>query len=153
VYSLIAGATEEPKALTEKEKKLRRDRIEKEVAVFLQRRPPNSTTSTIRSDGKKPPGKYIDCHLNYDVIEYCVSFLENPKMLQLEGIYRISGNSDSVRAAWAAFCLGYFDYVEWQHEVSKNAKNTKTRTNKQTNKHTHTHFPHTHTHTHTLSGW
>ncbi len=46
-------------------------------------------------------------------------FLDNPAMMQLEGIYRISGNSESVRNAWAAFCCGHFDYVEWQHEAGE----------------------------------
>lgn len=89
------------------------------MQAFLARRPPNSTTSTIRGDGKKPPGKYIDCTLNYDVIDFCVNFLNNPTMLKLEGIYRISGNSDSVRQTWAAFCLGHFDFIEWQQEAGE----------------------------------
>ena len=116
-----SGTSPAPKPQTEKEKKAYRERIEKEVNIFLQRRPPNSTTSTIRpSDAKKNKNeKPIECFLNYDVIDYCVKFLEERSLLTLEGIYRISGNSDSVRHAWAAFCLGYFDYVEWQNEAGE----------------------------------
>ncbi len=98
--------------LTEKAKKARREKIEKEVALFLQRRPPNSAPSNLKSDASKR--KPIDCTLNYDVIDYCLGFLEKQNVLDLEGIYRISGNSDTVRHVWAAFCLGHFDYLEWQ---------------------------------------
>ena len=107
-----AEATLPAVPLTEKAKKARREKIDKEVALFLQRRPPNSASSTVKPEpGKRKP---IDCNLNYDVIDYCLDFLEKQNVLDLEGIYRISGNSDTVRHVWAALCLGYFDYLEWQ---------------------------------------
>ncbi len=110
---LSAGASVAPPApLTEKAKKARREKIEKEVALFLQRRPPNSAPSTLRPDANKH--KPIHCNLNYDVIDFCLGFLEKHNVLELEGIYRISGNSDTVRHVWAAFCLGHFDYLDWQ---------------------------------------
>jgi hypothetical protein len=107
-----SAITPPPPVLSEKAKKARREKIEKEVALFLQRRPPNSAPSTLRPDaGKHKP---IHCNLNYDVIDFCLGFLEKHNVLELEGIYRISGNSDTVRHVWAAFCLGHFDYLDWQ---------------------------------------
>lgn len=109
--------------LTEKEKKARRERIDKEVTLFLQRRPPNSSSGTIRPEkaDKKKPEKPIECFLNYDVIDHCFSVLEKGNMLTLEGIYRISGNSDVVRHLWAAYCLGHFDYLDWQTDIGDRA--------------------------------
>jgi hypothetical protein len=115
------GSLPEPVAapLTEKEKKMHKERVEKEVNVFLQRRPPNSAPSnnTGKDDKSSKKGKYIDCCLNYDVIDFCLNFLEKREVLDLEGIYRISGNSDTVKHVWAALCLGHFDYLNWQSEA------------------------------------
>ncbi len=100
--------------MTEKAKKARREKVEKEVALFLQRRPPNSQASATIRNNDAAKRKPIECNLNYDVIDFCLGFLEKHNVLDLEGIYRISGNSDTVRHVWAAFCLGHLDYLDWQ---------------------------------------
>ena len=87
----------------------------KSVQKFLKKRPPTSELAQLSLErGKQLTFDDLEpVYLDYDIIEYCTSYLERLKdALTIEGVYRISGDSVFVKHMWACFVLENPSFLE-----------------------------------------